>query len=288
MTSPEREARLYPAGATRLKPEDYLRIQNPVVGDRDVMRRSLLSSLMEVVERNARLQERLAIFEIGEVFIPGSELLPDEPCRLAIVLTGPRDVPGWQGADLSPMDLYDLKGIIDASLEALHVGQAVTQPAEHPSFHPGKCARLLLGGREIGVFGELHPLVRQHYELPATPLLAAELDLESILQSVPDRYNVRSVPAYPPVLEDLAVVVDEGITGVQVDQIIREAGGEMVIEARLFDIYRGEQAGAGQKSLAYRLTYQAQDRTLTDQEVAQIRQRIVRQLEEQLGAKLRS
>jgi phenylalanyl-tRNA synthetase beta chain len=162
------------------------------------------------------------------------------------------------------------------------------EPAEHPSFHPGKCARLLHGEHYLGTLGELHPLVRERYELPAgAPLLAAELDLPALQAATPLRHEVQGVPTYPPVLEDLAVIVDQGVPAEQVESVIRAAGGKTLTGLRLFDVFSGEQVGAGKKSLAYSLTYQA-DRTLTDEEVRQIRQRIVRRLEQELGAKLRS
>jgi phenylalanyl-tRNA synthetase beta chain len=290
LTTPEREARRLPsAGGEAEDGRPYLQIANPIASDRTVLRHSLLASLLEVVERNARLQDRLALFEIGPVFLPGEESrLPDEPQLLVIVLTGPRDLPAWQPADTTPMDFYDLKGIVDGFIAGLHLPAAAFEPAEHPSFHPGKCARLRIEGEQIGVMGELHPLVREHYELPAAPLLAGEFILERILARVPERYPLQPVPAYPPVLEDLAVVVAESVPAARVEQVIRQAGGDMVSDVRLFDLYRGEQAGAGQKSLAYSLTYQAPDRTLTDREVAGIRQRIVKKLEQELGARLRA
>jgi len=130
-------------------------------------------------------------------------------------------------------------------------------------------------------------LVAERYDLPESPLLAAELDVEAILAGVPARRAVRPVPVFPPVLEDLAVVVDETATAEQVEAAIRSAGGSMVSELRLFDLYRGDQVGPGRKSLAYSITYQAPDRTLTDEEVAQVRGRIVRRLEADLGARLR-
>jgi phenylalanyl-tRNA synthetase beta chain len=288
MTSPEREARrLVPGTPPTDRP--YVRIANPIVSDRNVLRQSLLSSLLEVVERNARLRERMALFEISPVFL-GSEAdeLPEEEQRLAIVLTGQRNLPGWQPADTAPMDFYDLKGVVSEMLEGMKIEQVRYEPAQHPSFHPGKCARVMAGEVQIGVMGELHPQVREKYELPAAPLLAADLSLEAILASIPPRFDVQPVPVYPPVLEDLAVVVDEELPAEIVAKTIAEAGGAMVSDLRLFDVYRGEQIGAGKKSLAYSLTYQAPDRTLTDDEVAQIRQRIVRRLEQVLGAKLRT
>ncbi len=181
-------------------------------------------------------------------------------------------------------------------LDGLHVPGVRYEPAEHPSFHPGKCARILShegtafgvpGESYLGTMGELHPQVRERYELPDHPILAAELDLPALQALTPLRYEVQGVPTYPPVLEDMAVIVDEATPAEQVEAVLRSAGGKMLAGLRLFDVFSGEQIGAGKKSLAYSLTYQA-DRTLTDEEVRQIRQRIVRRLETELGAKLRS
>jgi phenylalanyl-tRNA synthetase beta chain len=292
MTSPERETRrLTPDTPPNDKP--YVQIANPIVSDRNVMRQSLLSSVLEVVERNSRLRERMALFEISPVYMASEGgALPDELNRIVMILTGSRALPDWQGADTSPMDFYDLKGTVNAMFEALHLDGMRYEPHQHPTFHPGKCARILVGDQQVGVMGELHPKVRRNYDLPAsaadTPILAADLDMDLILDAVPERFDMREVPPYPPVLEDLAIVVDESLPAEQVEAVIRKAGGEMVSNLRLFDVYRGEQAGSGKKSLAYSLTYQAADRTLTDKEVAKVRQQIVSQLDQKLGAKLRS
>jgi len=288
LTSPEREARRLPPGAL-IDDKPYVRLANPIAIDRNVMRHSLLSSMLEVVERNARLRPRQALFEIGPVFLASeASSLPDELPRLTIVLTGPRDLPTWQEADANPMDFYDLKGVLNALFYSLHIEDVHYEPVEYPSFHPGKSARVLLGEQQIGVCGELHPLVRERYQLPETPLLAADLELNALLEAIPERYKLQPVPAFPPMLEDLAVIVDEELPAERVEAVIRQAGSKTLSEVRLFDVYRGEQIGAGKKSLAYGLTYQATDRTLTDEEALKIRQRIVRQLEKELGARLRS
>jgi phenylalanyl-tRNA synthetase beta chain len=288
MTTPDREARRLPASEP---PDDkpYVSLANPIASDRTVLRHSLLSSLLEVVERNNRVRERIALFEIGPVYLMSEGgLLPDEPLTLAITLTGPRDLPAWQGADTAPMDFYDLKGILAGLFDGLHLGEVRWEPWSHPTFHPGKCARLLLGERQIGIAGELHPLVTGRYELPGTPLLAAEVNVQAILEAIPERSTVQSVSPYPPVLEDLAIVVDEAVPAGRVAAAIEAAGGRLVSEVRLFDVYRGEKIGTGKKSLAYNLTYQDPERTLTDEAVSKIRQKIVRRLEQELGAKLRS
>jgi phenylalanyl-tRNA synthetase beta chain len=190
------------------------------------------------------------------------------------------------------MDFYDLKGTVDAMSAGTHLEGIRYEPTQHPTFHPGKCARIMLGDRQVGIMGELHPQVQGKYDLPASvvqaPILAADLNLDLILAAVPERFDMHDVPPYPPVLEDLAIVVDELLPAEQVEAVIRKGGGKIVTDLLLFDVYRGEQAGSGKKSLAYNLTYQAPDRTLTDKEVAKIRQRIVNQLDQELDAKLRS
>jgi phenylalanyl-tRNA synthetase beta chain len=288
LTSPEREAkRLIPGIPANDKP--YVRLVNPIAIDRNVMRQSLLSSLLEIVERNARTHPRQALFEIGPVYLASEEgALPDELPHLAIVLTGPRELPSWQGADTTTMDFYDLKGMLDALFQGLHIKGVHYEPVEYPSFHPGKSARILIGERQAGVLGELHPLVRQHYEIPETPLLASDLDLKIVMEAIPEIYEIQPVPVFPPVLEDLAIIVDNEIPAERVETVIWQAGGKILSEVRLFDIYRGEQIGAGKKSLAYNLIYQAIDRTLTDEEVLKTRQRIIRMLEKELNARLRS
>ncbi len=290
MTSIQEQTRLLPAGLTPLPQwaTGFVRIANPLASDRNVLRRSLLASVLSIVERNARLRERIALFEIGPIFIPvAGNPLPEEISRLAIALTGPRALPGWQKADSQPMDFYDLKGLLGAVFEALHIPGVSYEPADEPSYHPGKCARILVSDKPLGWVGELHPLVKSNYEFSASPVLAAELNLDLLLSSIDESFTVAAVPEYPPVLEDLALVVDEALPAERVADLIREAGGKMVVNVRLFDVYRGEQIGTGKKSLAYSLAYQMEDRTLTDEDVARLRQRIVRRLEQELGVTLR-
>jgi phenylalanyl-tRNA synthetase beta chain len=286
-TTPEREARRLAPGTP---PDDqpYLRIINPIASDRVVMRHSVLNSVLEAVEHNSRIHQRIAFFEVGPIFM-ASEAgeRPDELHRLAIVLTGPRSLPGWQKQPNDPMDFYDLKGIISELMEGLHVDFLV-EPAEHPSFHPGKTARILIGEQQVGVFGELHPLVHERYDFMLSPVVAADINLDMLISLIPDRYDMQSVPAFPPVLEDLAVVVDDEIPAGRVAGVIKQAAGRIVTDITLFDVYRSDQIGKGKKSLAYSLTYQSSEKTLTDNDVAQIRQRIIRRLDQELGAKLRA
>ena len=291
-TTPEREARRVPADNSA-DDKPYVRLANPISSDKAVLRHSVLASVLETAEHNARIRERLALFEIGPIFLSSEQdALPDELQRLVLLLAGPRGLPVWQGEDSALMDFYDLKGRLASLLEGLHIPDVHYEPGTNPTFHPGKCARILSGEKQVGVFGELHPQVYERYDWPAafagTPVLAADLDMDVLLGLVPALYETAPVPEFPPVLEDLALVVDESLPAERVAELIRQTGGKVLRDVRLFDIYRGGKLGAGKKSLAYSLTYQAADRTLSDKDVAGIRTHILRRLEQELGALLRS
>ena len=186
------------------------------------------------------------------------------------------------------MDFYDGKGLVEALASGLHLPPPRYEPATHPAFHPGRCAEVFVAGRGLGILGELHPVVCERYGFVDTPLVAAELDLWAMLSERPAQRALQPVPAYPPVLEDLAFIVDEAVPAEQVTAEMRKAGGSLLAEIRLFDHYRGAPIEPGRKSLAYALTYQATDRTLTDLEVRRVRESLVAHLESSLGAKLRS
>ncbi|GAG94941.1 unnamed protein product, partial [marine sediment metagenome] len=205
-----------------------------------------------------------------------------------ILLSGPRSEQHWQEDDDSPMDFFDMKGVLTQMFENLQLKEIDFEAVVHSTFHPGKCASVKIQGLPIGLFGEVHPLVKSNYDLPEYPVMVAELDVDAIQPLVPDRYNLVTVPVFPPVLEDLAMVVDESISAEQIANLIRKTGGATITDIKLFDVYRGGQAGPGKKSLAFNLTYQNPDRTLTDEEVARIRQKIVKHLDKELGAQLRS
>ena len=289
LTAPEREARLKPPD-TPGEEAEYFRLQNPIAGERAVLRRSLTASVLEMIEHNFRLGEHLALFEIGSIYLAqADDPLPAEPRKLAIAMTGRRQPTSWDGETHEGLlDFFDLKGIIESLSKNLHLGETQYEQSENAIFHPGKCAQVNLDGKALGVFGELNPLVVEKYDFPETPVIVAELDAEVLLAALSATHEVQPIPLFPAVLEDIAVVVDESTPAAQVEEVIREAGGKTVTGLKLFDVYRGEQIGSGKKSLAYSLNYQAADRTLTDPEVAKIRERIVRRLEGELGGKLRS
>jgi phenylalanyl-tRNA synthetase beta chain len=290
LTTPEREALLTPQGAeSSWGNHSYVRLANPIASDKTVMRHTLLAGLLEVAERNAPFQRRQAIFEIGQVYIARPGQLPDEPLRLGILLTGLRHLPDWlSGVNEETLNFFDLKGVIASLLAGLRLepNEVRYEPVEHNTFYPGRTARLLVRDNEVGTFGEVHPLVLEQFGL-RQPVMAAEIDLARLLRYVRDDYAVRPVPTQPAVYQDISFMVDRNTPAAEIEAVIWRAGRELLVNVELFDIYMGEQIPADQKSMAYALTYQHPEETLTDKRVAKVHQKIVKAVEQELGAKLR-
>lgn len=288
LTSIQREGQLLPGGPIETG-LDYVRIANPISPERTVMRRSGLATMLELIERNNRNASGLSFFEIGPVFIPvAGQQLPDEPHRLTIGLWGKKRQTGWSGEKPGVYGFFDLKGVLEALFQGLHLENVVFDASkENPTFHPGKAARLMAGEVEIGVMGEVHPLVRQNYDFLEGPVLVAELYLDQILPLVDKGFKVNSISNFPAMVEDIALIVDEDIPARRVEELIWRAGGKLLKGVSLFDLFRGEKIGTGKKSLAYQLTYQAFDRTLSVADAAGIRKKIVKTLAYEIGAVLR-
>jgi phenylalanyl-tRNA synthetase beta chain len=216
--------------------------------------------------------------------------LPDEPLRLALAMTGWRQPEFWavpSGTERQPLDFFDIKGVLEGLAADLHLPEVAYHRSTSPYLHPGRSADLLIHGKSVGSFGELHPRVAEAFKLGSRPILAGEFDLEAILKAVPARFAYRAISPYPPALRDVAVIVDETVTAEQVLKEIRAAGGPLLSEARLFDLYRGESIEAGKKSLAYALAYQSFDGTLTDKEIEKAHKSIENRLKHVLKASIR-
>jgi phenylalanyl-tRNA synthetase beta chain len=291
LTTPEREGKLLPPG-TGVAPDDrpYVTLANPITVDRVTMRHSLLAAALEIMAANSRFKEHIALFEVGKIYMASEEgVLPDELERLSLVLTGPRQDEYWQTAvTQDSLDFFDLKGIIETIIETLHIQDFSVEAANHPTFRPGRTARLLIGSQQIGWLGELHPSVVAGFDIRGEhPVMAAELDLDLVRSHIPDLHYLVPVANYPVVREDLAVVVDRDVPAQKVEDVIRQTGGFLLKEVALFDVYEGAQIGSTKKSLAYHLAFQSPSKTLTDKDVRKQRQRILQQLERLLGAHLR-
>jgi phenylalanyl-tRNA synthetase beta chain len=206
-----------------------------------------------------------------------------------MVMTGKQSPEFWASAGVAgpTLEFFDLKGVIESLVSELHLSQVSYRRSSLPYLHPGRAAELLHSDRPVGSFGQLHPQVASHYGLGDEPILVAEFDLESILAKVPERYHFVPVPRFPSALRDIAVVVAEDVTAEKVITEIRVAGGDLLGDIRLFDFYKGESIPPGTKSLAFALTYQAPDRTLTDKEVDKAHKKIEERLKHVLKAQVR-
>jgi phenylalanyl-tRNA synthetase beta chain len=288
ITDPESLAWLrLPAGDPR---RDVVAVSNPLSREHSVMRTTLLGGLLEAARTNrSQGREHLALFESGRVYLrdavvtDGSGELGGEfagrrpapvaePRRIACLLSGSPPAE-WRGERREP-DFFTAKGLLEALCGRLGTAVSVS-PSPEPFLHPGRAAAVSIGGRPAGWLGELHPLVARDCDLDSGA--GFEVDLAPLVAaSSVGRERYRQVPVFPPVHEDVAVIVGEEVGADEVRAAVLEGGGELLASAEVFDLYRGEQIGEGRKSLALRLTFQAPDRTLTDEEVAERREAIRR------------
>jgi phenylalanyl-tRNA synthetase beta chain len=305
-----------PGEATRLRiADDDLRaapvvVGNPLSEDQSVMRTTLLGSLLDAARRNvAHGADRIALFESGRVYLntsPTGRRAPDisgdrpagalggdfagdrsppfvEPHRIGCLVVGALAPPSWRGGG-EPADLFALKGVLEALGARLGADLGFEGGAE-PFLHPGRSARVAVGGTEAGWLGELHPLVCREWDLEAAA--GFELDLAPVLAAAgAGEETFEDVTTYPAVRQDLAVVVPVDVPAAQVSESVFAGGGDLLREAVVFDLYEGEQLEPGHKSLALRLEFRAADRTLTDDEVAGLRESIAARLDE-IGGSLR-
>jgi phenylalanyl-tRNA synthetase beta chain len=253
-------------------------LMNPLSGEHAALRTTLLPSLAAVVARNQSLgRPDVAIYEIAHVYLPqDGQTLPDEPWTLAAMVAG-RDV-----------SFFTAKGILATVLAAVGIELEV-EPAtgREPFLHPGRAARIVVAGHQLGYLGELHPSLAERLGVSGTAAVF-ELDIRHLEQHVPGPAITVPVPDTPPLRQDIALVVSDDHLAGDVLAVVREAGGELLRDASIFDVYRDRAAlGEGRRSLAIRLTFQADERTLTDDEVAPLRNRIIEELAARFEAVLR-
>jgi phenylalanyl-tRNA synthetase beta chain len=286
LTAPEKEQ---PLG---VDPARYVQLANPISSERTHLRQSLLASVLEAAARNLRDRPGVRFFEIGAVYQARAERpLPDEPRRLAIVLAGPRAPEHWDSQAAPPaLDFFDLKGLLEGIAAGLQLGGVSYAPLAdaRERLHPGQAAAMRIGPTLLAEFGRLHPRLNPHYGLGRRAILVADFDLEALMTATPTRHALRPPSPFPPVRQDIALVVDEALPAATVEAEIRAAGGELLRAVRLFDVFQGGALPAGKKSLAYALTFQADERTLTDKDAARVQEKIVRRCEKALGAALRA
>ncbi len=251
-------------------------IKNPLGEDTSIMRTTLIPSVMSTLALNhARRNDSAKIYELANVYIPvEGEKLPDEHKNITIGMYG-------------GCDFYDMKGIVEELLDALKIKDADYVPeTENTTFHPGRCANLVKDGKKIGVFGEVHPTVSKNFGMD-TRVYICELDLNTLISFYSDSVKYKQLPKYPAVSRDIAMLIDDNINVSKIEKIIKKNAGNILEGYTLFDVYKGSQIPEGKKSVAYSVTFRADDRTLTDDEISAVFDKILAGLKEQLGAELR-
>lgn len=261
-----------------------LRIENPLSEDQAVMRTTLIPGLLHTARTNIRRQNLdLKIFELGRVFFPRKgESLPQEVETLAGILSGLREKESW-ARPKAECDFFDLKGTLEGLFAGLGVSGILFLPDPHiPFLHPGKACRIEAEGEKVGIMGEIHPDVNELFDLKQRVFLF-ELDFQKATERMTERRSFTPLPRYPAVTRDLALMVEEKIAAGDILNSLWKANEGLVKEIRLFDLYQGNPIPPGMKSLAFRLIYQRDDRTLTDEEVNEIHRRLVQLLVQKYG-----
>lgn len=264
-----------------LKAENPLRnaikLMNPLGEDQSIMRTTIIPNMLEVISGNYNMKiDEGKFYELSKVYL--SEKLPledlaEERETLTIGMYG-------------NVDFFDLKGIIENLLEELNINKYRILSSNNDSMHPGRTAELLINNKRVGCLGEIHPEVLDKYDIPVRVYIA-ELNFEEIIRQSTLEVSYRPLPKYPSVERDIAVVVSEEITAGQVEEIIRNKGGKLIEEVKLFDIYRGSQIQEGYKSMAYSIVYRSDEKTLEEEDISKVHNKIVNSLINQVGAVLR-
>jgi len=254
-----------------------IRIQNPLGEDTSIMRTIALPSMLEILGRNnAYHNKSVKLYELAKIYLPvEGEVLPEEPKMLVL---------GTYGAGES---FFSLKGELEAVLTGLRVKKATyTAVKDNPSYHPGRCAKVTVDGVDVGFMGQVHPLVAKNYGIDAE-VYCAELNFSKLFELTLPEPTFTPLPKYPAVTRDLALVCDEATTVADLENCITAAGGKLLRQVNLFDIYRGKGIPEGKKSMAFSLVLRADDRTLTDEDSVGVVNKVLAKLEADLGVQIR-
>lgn len=255
---------------------NFVKITNPLGEENSVMRTTMLSTTLEVLQTNYNKRNSdAALFEIGKIYIPkDGEELPSEPSIISIGMYG-------------NYDFYDLKGIVEKMLSDIGIYKVKFEAdTSNPSFHPGRCAKLYIGNKCIGTIGQIHPKVTKAFKI-GTEVYMAELCFETISEFASFKKSYKALPKFPGTDRDIAVVVDESVTVGSIADIFDSQKSSIIESYELFDVYRGSQLGENKKSVAYSVKFRASDRTLTDDEVNSVMENILSELKTKLNAELR-
>ena len=255
---------------------EFVKIMNPLGEETSVMRTTLIPNMLNIISTNiSHKVEEAYLFECGNTFIP-QENLPKEVKKYCIGMYG------------KEADFFELKGIIEEVLENVGLKNYEVEPEKNNNtFHPGRCANLVLEGKVLGTFGELHPDVIENYNL-GQRVYVAEIDIDLVFENTDETKIYTQLPKYPSTSRDIALLVKDEIFVKQIEDIIKANSSDIVESYKLFDVYKGAQIEEGYKSIAYTITYRSKDKTLTDEEVSTVHDKILSELSDKLDANLRS
>jgi phenylalanyl-tRNA synthetase beta chain len=264
---------------------DVVEVENPMSEAQAILRPTILGSLLDAAAANmARGHRDLGLFESAAVYRASDTQPADEHHALAALITGRLTPRSW-GPATGTADVFAASALVAAVLDTLRVDWSVA-PASWPFLHPGRSGEVRAGDVRLGFVGEVHPLVAANWDIEQ-PVAAFALDLGKVVDAVPAPAGYADVVSYPPLRQDLAVILPVDVPAGRAADVIRAAGGALLAGAEVFDVYTGAQAGEGRRSLAFALTFRAADRTLTDEDVAPVRDAIVAALRDELGGELR-
>lgn len=271
-----------------LETSQPIRLAMPMSEERSLLRLSLLPHLLEVVSHNlARQIDSVATYETSSVFItkPNQDL-PEEKEHLAIAITGSWLSPTWQG-EKKAVDFYVVKGILEGLFEKLGLESRISfLQARVEGMHPGRTATVVLDNKEIGFVGQIHPNVQKDLDL--SPTFVVELSLKDVLEADVDEILYQPIPRFPSMTRDIALVVDSNVAAGDMKQVIIEAGGKLLRDVTIFDLYEGERMEPGKKSVAYSIKYFDPERTLTEEEVTKAHEKVLKAVSDKFDATLRS
>ena len=254
-----------------------VKLVNPLGEDTSIMRTVILPSMLDILSRNFAFKNKgVKLYEIGKIYLPvEGEKLPNEPKRMIFGTYGEHE------------NFFTLKGEVDALLEQLNVHPATyVADTKNASYHPGRCADIMIDGKKLGVIGQIHPLVAEGYGISGE-VYVAELDFTGLQSALAPERVFHSLPKFPTVSRDLALVCDEAMTVGMLEACIKKAGGKLLRSIQLFDIYRGPGIAPGKKSVAFSLELRADDRTLTDEDTTGVTNAVLEKLKNDLGVTLR-
>lgn len=264
-------------------------LANPPTADRSILPLTLVPGLLSIVAQNLKhTDEHVAIFEVTRTFFRRPEDLPYERPTLAIVLSGTRRPVTWLQSSPGPFGFYDIKGMVTALLDTLHVSGWSVEPVRHPALHPGRAAALQLRGHRVAFFGELHPLVAERFAIEGWPVQVAEIDLDALMAAASTERIFEPLPRYPAARRDIAVIVGQEVPAATLERVVHEAAGQVLEQARIFDVYTGEHVPEGTKSVAIGMDFRAPGATLRQDEIAALVEAIVAALQRETGASLRA